>query len=256
MTTGVELSVDGAVARLTLTSADGENRIDGETIAELRTLCAALAEMPDVRVVIVTGSSDLFSLGWSAPLLADLAAGRDVAGVPGDPFACLGELPLPVIAAIEGDCCSAGFELALACDLRVAAPAARFAFPETEFGLIPLAGGTQRLPRVVGRSRALAMLLLGQTVGGAAAEAWGLVNALSRGGEALAEAQRLATTIAGRGPVAERFAKEAVQQGVELPLARALRYELDLTVILQTTEDRAEGVRAFAEKRTPEFRGR
>ncbi len=255
MATRLELTVGGAIARLTLASDDGENRIGRETITELQTLCAALAEMPGLRAVVLHGETG-FCPGWSAALLEEAAAGSGLLTAPGDPFGCLVELPLPAIAAIEGDCCSAGLELALACDLRVASAAARFAFPETEFGLIPLAGGTQRLPRLVGRGRALAMILLGQTIDGATAEAWGLVNTVANADGALALAERLAATIATRGPIAERFAKEAVQNGSDLPLARALRYELDLTVLLQTTADRAEGVRAFTEKRPPEFHGR
>lgn len=256
MTTRLNLAIDGAVARLTLASDDGEHRLGAETLAELQTLCQSLGEMPDVRALILHGEGEEFCLGWSAALLQRLAAGEAVAGLPGDPFGCLAELPLPVIAAIEGGCASGGLELALACDLRVCSTTARFALPETAFGLIPLAGGTQRLPRAVGRPRALAMVLLGQAIDGATAEAWGLVNAVAEAGGALAAAERLTATIAARGPIAERFAKEAVQHGVELPLARALRYELDLTVLLQTTEDRAEGVRAFAEKRPPRFQGR
>ncbi|HZQ34295.1 MAG TPA: enoyl-CoA hydratase-related protein [Dehalococcoidia bacterium] len=256
MSTRLNLTIEGAVARLTLASDDGEHRLGAETLAELQTLCQALGEMPDVRAVILHGEGEQFCHGWSAALLQRLAAGEELAGLPGDPFGCLAELPLPVIAAVEGGCTSAGLELALACDLRVCSATARFALPETAFGLIPLAGGTQRLPRIVGRPRALSLVLLGEAIDGATAEAWGLVNALAEAGEALPTAERLAATIAARGPIAERFAKEAVQNGVELPLARALRYELDLTVLLQTTEDRAEGVRAFAEKRPPEFHGR
>ncbi|HLZ69688.1 MAG TPA: enoyl-CoA hydratase/isomerase family protein [Dehalococcoidia bacterium] len=256
MTTRLDLEVDGALARLTLAAGDGENRIEWQTISELQSLCTALAEMPELRALIVQGEGGNFCRGWSASLLADAAAPPELRAAPGDPFGCLAELPLPVIAAIEGDCLSAGLELALACDLRVAAGTARFALPESEFGLIPLAGGTQRLPRLVGHGRALAMVLLGQTIDGVTAEAWGLVNALAGEGGALAQAERLAATIAARGPIAERFAKEAVQNGSDLPLTRALRYELDLTVLLQTTEDRAEGVRAFTEKRPPEFHGR
>jgi enoyl-CoA hydratase/carnithine racemase len=256
MTTRLTLAIDGAVARLALASDDGEHRLGAETLAELQTLCQALGEMPDLRAVLLHGEGESFCHGWSAALLQRLGAGEAVAGLPGDPFGCLAELPLPVIAAIEGGCTSAGLELALACDLRVCSTTARFALPETAFSLIPLAGGTQRLPRAVGRPRALGMVLLGQTIDGATAEAWGLVNALADAGGALSAAERLAATIAARGPIAERFAKEAVQNGVELPLARALRYELDLTVLLQTTEDRAEGVRAFAEKRPPRFHGR
>lgn len=251
MTARATLTRNGAVASLTLASADGANRVGLNTIDDLRDGCAALAQDTSVRVLIVSGDGDAFSAGWTEDSLANAEG-----GLPADPFGCLADLELPVIAAINGDAFSAGLELALACDIRVASTAARFAFPETEFGLIPLAGGTQRLPRTIGRGRALSMILLGQVIDAATALDWGLVNAVT-GPEALAgEVERIAGVIAARGPIAERFAKEAVQNGVEMPLARALRYELDLTVLLQTTEDRAEGVRAFAEKRPPDFQGR
>lgn len=250
MNTSIELRRDASIAWLTLRSSDGENRIGTATIATLRGACEQIAAKPDVRVVVVAGAGG-FSCGWSAEIAEGPAA-----ALPDDPFGCLAELPRPVIAAIGGDAFSAGLELALACDLRVAADPARFAFPETAHGLIPLAGGTQRLPRVIGRGRALAMVLLGETIDAATAYAWGLVNATVPPAELPALVQGLAQTIARRGPIAERFAKEAIQQGTELPLSRALRYELDLTVLLQTTADRAEGVQAFAEKREPRFEGR
>jgi enoyl-CoA hydratase len=242
------------MARITLRSPDGENRIGEDALDDLRSACKALTGDSRVRVLVLGSEGDVFSLGWSADLLE--AAGGDSSVLPGDVFGCLAELPLPVIAEIQGDAVSAGLELALACDLRVAAPGARFAFPESEFGLIPLAGGTQRLPRIIGRGRALQMLLLAQVLDATQALDWGLVNELAAAGGVREAAVRMAGSIAGRGPIAERFAKEAVQLGTELPLARALRYELDLTVLLQTTEDRAEGVRAFVEKRPPGFTGR
>jgi enoyl-CoA hydratase/carnithine racemase len=251
MDAAVELCCDGPVASVNLTSNDGENRIGAETVATLRAACVALREDNTVRVAVVSGEGGCFSLGWSTEVLA-----VPNQTLPGDPFGCLAELPFPVIAAIGGDAISAGLELALACDLRVASADARFAFPETADGLIPLAGGTQRLPRLVGRGRALAMVLLGRQIDATAAHAWGLVNVVAPHERLRETVGALVETIVQRGPIAERFAKEAVSQGVELPLARALRYELDLTVLLQTTEDRAEGVRAFAEKRPPRFQGR
>ncbi len=121
---------------------------------------------------------------------------------------------------------------------------------------MPCGGGTQRLPRLVGRAKAAEMILLGQSLDAAAALACGLVNRVAPRGEARAAAERLARTMASRGPLALRYAKEAINRGLDMPLEQALRYETDLTVILQTTRDRAEGVRAFLEKRPPRFEGR
>lgn len=248
------LSREGNIARITLRSNDGENRIGAEAVADLNSACAVLTEDPTTRVLVVAAEGNAFSRGWAEELLFE-ASGGESALLPGDPFGCLSALPLPVIAAIGGDCFSGALELALCCDIRIAAESARFAFPESEFGLIPLAGGTQRLPRIVGRGRAVEMILLGKTIPAAIALEWGLVNELVPADQLATAVNRTAASIAARGPIAERFAKEAIQFGVEMPLARALRYELDLTVLLQTTNDRAEGVRAFTEKRAPRFTG-
>jgi enoyl-CoA hydratase len=162
-------------------------------------------------------------------------------------------MPRPVVCAITGDAHSAGLELALACDIRIASPDARFSLPEVRMGLLPLAGGTQRLPRLIGRGRALEMILSGDSIDASDALRIGLISAVAH--DPAAEAGRIAGRIADQAPIATRYAKEAVARGTEMPLQQALRFETDLTVILQTTEDRAEGVRAFLEKRRPEFKG-
>jgi enoyl-CoA hydratase/carnithine racemase len=171
-------------------------------------------------------------------------------------FDFLAQMPRPVICALNGDALSAGLELALACDIRLAGPEARFAFPEIGWGLIPMAGGTQRLARIVGRAAALEVLLTAEPIDAQTALRIGLVSQIAPRDRLLAEASALAGRIAARGPIAVRYAKEAVSQGLDMSLEQALRFETDLTIILQTTEDRAEGVRAFLEKRAPEFHGR
>ncbi len=161
-----------------------------------------------------------------------------------------------MVCAVQGDALSAGLELALACDVRIAAAGARFGFPETGMGVVPMGGGTQRLARLVGRGKALEMILTAEPIDAEAALAAGLVSAVVPGDRLAAEAEAVALRIAERGPIAVRYAKEAISRGLEMTLEQALRYENDLTIILQTTEDRAEGVRAFLEKRQPEFKGR
>ena len=172
------------------------------------------------------------------------------------PFRFLELARMPVIAVIEGACEDTALELALACDLRVASESATFAMTQVGGGQVPSLGGTQRLPRLVGRPLALEMILLATRVAAAEALSCGLVNAITPPGHAAAGARRLAETIASRGPLAVGYAKEAVLRGLDMPLDQALRYETDLTVILQTTSDRDEGVRAFLEKRPPDFEGR
>jgi enoyl-CoA hydratase len=151
---------------------------------------------------------------------------------------------------------SAGLELALAADVRLAAEDARFGMPDLAHGHVPRGGASQRLPRAVGRAQALRLLLLSEEIDAAEAKRIGLVSRVLPRAGLVVEARALATTIAERGPIATRFAKEAVNRGAEMPLQQALRYELDLTVLLQTTADRAEGVSAFAARRAPRFEGR
>lgn len=253
----------GFTGRLRLCRPDEGNPIDLAFLQELDEATELLNDDPDVRVVVLTAEGADFSLGWRAgegPGGRNAAFGeltelrRALAQTP--PFSCLERMGPPVIAAIQGRCDSAGLELALACDVRLASEDARFAFPEADHGTIPMAGGTQRLPRLIGRGRALELLLLGEERDARWALEAGLVSALVPAERLTAEAEALAARMAQRGPIALRYAKEAVHRGLDLPLDEALRYETDLTIILQTTEDRAEGVRAFLEKRPPEFRGR
>ena len=256
----LRVQVSGHVGRLRLTRPDQGNPIDLAFLQELAEAAEQLNDHPDVRAVVLSAEGEDFSTGWepapepSKPFGELTALRRERALHP--PFACLETLGPPVIAAVQGRCVSAGFELALACDVRLAADDARFAFPEAGHGLIPMAGGTQRLPRLTGRGRALELLLLGEERDAAWALEAGVVSRVVPRARLEAEAETLALRMAEREPIALRYAKEAIHRGLDLPLDEALRYEIDLTIILQTTEDREEGVRAFLEKRRPEFRGR
>lgn len=258
----IRLERQGSIACLTLNRQERGNTIDGLVLQEIARACQELEDDEAVRAVIVSGGEGpVFSAGWD---LSGLAMAGDYAALAwarrerllGDGFAAVARLSKPVIAALNGDAISAGLELALACDVRIAARGARFALPETGWGLIPMGGGTQRLARIVGRAKALELILTGEPIDAEVALRIGLVSKVVDRGQLLPEAQSLAARIAERGPIAVRYAKEAVSRGLEMPLEQALRYETDLTVILQTTEDRAEGVRAFLEKRRPEFKGR
>jgi len=256
-TQSVCLEQRGPIARLTLARSDRENAIDATVVRDLRAACEAVAD--HVRVVLLTAEGGAFSRGWDWDALlgetTDPAAALRNHGIPPDPFGCLADLPQPVICAINGDASGAGLELALACDVRVAAEGATFSEPEVSMGLLPLAGGTQRLPRLVGRGKALEMILTGEPIDAGEALRFGLVSAIVPGDRLLVEADAIASRIAERGPLAVRYAKEAISRGLEMPLEQALRFETDLTIILQTTQDRAEGVRAFLEKRKAEFKG-
>ena len=151
---------------------------------------------------------------------------------------------------------SAGLELALSCDIPEASQNASFAMPETAEGRSPHGGGTQRLPRAIGRAQALRLLLTGEKIDAEEAKRIGLVSYVAPNSEAVDTATNIALKIASHGPLATRFAKEAIRRGADMPLDQGLQLELELTVLLQTTEDRAEGVSAFIERRKPNFRGR
>ena len=242
----LRLDADGPIAAITLTRPDSGNRIDDAFLRELDEACAAINDSAGVRVVILRADGDVFCSGWEG----DGVASRE------QPFACLESMGQPIICALNGDATSAGLELALACDVRIAAESATFSLPETAQGQLPMGGGTQRLARLVGRGEALRLILLGEEVGAAEAYRIALVSAVVPRDKLDAEAHSLAERMASRGPLALRYAKEAVRRGLDQPLDQALRYETDLTVILQSTQDRAEGVKAFLEKREPKFEGR
>lgn len=234
----------GAVAYLTLIRPT----LGVAFARELADACEAIAADTGVRVVLLSAEGEVFSTGWDSPATARAS--------PGDPFGSLADLSCPVVCALNGDVLGAGLELALACDVRIAAEGARFGLPDIAIGLLPMAGGTQRLPRLVGKGRTLEMILTGEPIDSREALRIGLVSTVVAPGKLMGEAESIANRIAERGPLAVRYAKEAISRGLEMPLEQALRFETDLTVILQTTEDRTEGVQAFLDKRKPEFKGR
>ena len=223
--------------------ADGADRLDAPFVADLAAICAEVAETPEIRALILDPEPALWR-GWS---------GDDPA--PGDLFRSLAELPQPTIAVLRGDCLGGGLELALAADIRIGAPQIELGFPELldPQGEFCRAGGLQRLSRAVGRSRAGQLVLLEQRLPAECALDWGLLNQVEDDPSAAARA--LAETVAQRGPIAARYAKDAIRNGADMPLAQALHYETELTILLQSTADRAEGVAAFTQKRPPRFHG-
>lgn len=245
--TTIELTRRGPVAELRLTRPGAGNPVDGRFFGELAEATASIHDDPSVHVLLFTAAGAVFSSGGNAAAMPGTAL----------PFRCLELMAQPVVACLHGDAFGAGLELALACDLRIAASGARLGWPGLAAGVVPALGATQRLPRLVGRARAAQLLLLGEPIDAGRALDWGLVNGVTADADsARGAADRLCDAIAARGPLALRYAKEAVARGLDMPLDQALRYETDLTIILQTTADRAEGVRAFLEKRPPRFDGR
>ncbi len=233
------------VATITLDRPEADNAIDRQLADEFAEACRNVRADDDVRAVIVTGTGDnAFSVGSE---VTTSAVGVSTA---------VAALEPPVIAAINGDALGQGLELALACDIRLASNRTRFGLPEVASGAIPSDGGTQRLPRIVGRGRALELVLTAEIITAEQALEIGLVSRLVPAETLAAEALSLAAALAEKGPLALRYAKEAVTKGLDLTLDQGLRLEADLYFLLHTTEDRTEGINAFLEKRPPRFGGR
>jgi enoyl-CoA hydratase/carnithine racemase len=249
----------GPVEIWTLDAEDTRNAISRAVLAELEARVARVSGGQEVRVVIVTGAGNkAFCAG------ADLKERATMSEA--DVRAFLGGLRRTLraintsgtifIAAINGSALGGGTELALACDLRVAAPAAELGLTEVRLGIIPGGGGTQRLPRLIGPGRAKDLILTGRRVNAAEAFAIGLVQRLAPEGRLLDVSIALAEQIAGNAPVAVAAAKRAIDRGLDLDLEAALALELDEYEAVLRSEDRLEGLRAFAEKRPPVWKGR
>ena len=250
--------VADGVATLTLNRPDVHNAMNERMRRELTDCFGALGANDEVRVVVVTGAGErAFSAGADIREFVEpqiptrfRETRRRV-----DFRQLMDRCPQPIIAAIRGYAFGGGLELALACDIRVAGDDARLGLPEIDLAIIPGGGGTQRLPRLVGRGRALDMILTGARLDAREALSIGLVERVVPAAQVLPVARELAKTLAAKAPVALRYAKEAVVKGLELPLADGIRLESDLATLLRTTEDRIEGARAFLEKRKPRFTG-
>jgi enoyl-CoA hydratase len=223
---------------------------------ELTEICAEIPWDEKVRVIVITGSGEKsFSLGTGL--------NRTVSGTGEEEemkFFSIAEpiarMDRPVIAAINGDAIGQGLEVILACDIRIAVETSRFGMPQIKGDLIPWDGGTQRLTRLVGRGKALEMIFTGETIDAKEAYRVGLVNKVVPPQELMSTVMRMAQEMASKGSIALRYTKEAVYQGMDLTLEQGLRLEADLYLLIHTTKDRTEGIRAFREKRVPKFEGR
>lgn len=259
MTDLVDLRL-GRVARLTLVNPP-LNLVTRELLEAFSTALDALeaAEPGDVRAVVVTGDGErAFSAGSHVGEFEGQrgAAGRARHELESGVAARLAALPMPTIAAIEGNALGGGLELALCCDLRIASERAKLGLPEVRLAVTPGAGGTQRLPRVVGAARARELILTGKVIDSAEAERIGLVTEVVPAGEAVARATAIAEEIAQRGPIAVREAKRLIQLATDVDLEAGLAAELDASDRVFATEDMLEGARSFFEKRDPDYRGR
>jgi len=241
------------IANITLNRPEVNNIISPQLAQELLDICSEVSQDEEVRVVTITGAGEAFCVGtdWSSFLSLKTAQPKllSVAGA-------VAKLDCSIIAAINGDALGQGLELALACDIRIAAEGACLGLPQIASGFIPWDGGTQRLPRLVGRAKAMEMLLLGEPISVREAYRIGLVNRVVTLEELPLVVADMARRMASSAPLALRYAKEAINKGLELTLDQGLHLEADLYSLLQTTHDRTEGITAFRGKRQPKFRGR
>lgn len=248
----------GHVAHLELVNPP-LNLVTRELTEQLRDALAQLAAADDVRAVVVSGRGErAFCAGSHIGEFANLR-GRVAEGkllLEKLVYRQLADLPMPTIAAIEGDALGGGLELALCCDLRIASARARLGMPEVRLAVLPGSGGTQRLPRVVGPARAKELILTGRIISADEAERIGLVNQVVPAGEARKAAEAVAEEIAARGPLAVREAKRLIDAAMDMDLDAGLAAELDASERIFASEDMLEGASAFFGKREPRYRGR
>lgn len=224
--------------------------------SELAELFSEIAWHEDIWLVVVTGAEGkdfLTKRDFSKHFSKVQEEGEINLGSISKPVA---EFDRPVIAAINGNAIGQGLELALACDIRIAVEGSQFGLPQIRTGLIPWDGGTQRLPRLIGRGKASQMIYTGEIIDAQEAYKIGLLNRIVPPHRLMTGAMEMAREMASRGPIALRYAKEAINKGLDLTLEQGLRLEADLYFLLHTTKDRTEGIKAFTEKRIPQFEGK
>ncbi len=255
----IQFETRDAIAFITVNRPKVLNALNAATLQELHAAFNHIRENDSLRAVILTGAGEkAFAAGADIQELsqADAITGRDLALRGQAVFRAIETCGKPVIACINGFALGGGCELALACHLRIASENAKLGQPEVKLGLIPGYGGTQRLPRLVGRGVALQMILTGEMLSASDALRVGLVNEVVPSAELLARGEAIARTIAGMAPLAVRYSIEAIDQGYDIPLEEALSIEASFFGHACGTEDKEEGTQAFLARRSPEWKGR
>ncbi|HWB65638.1 MAG TPA: enoyl-CoA hydratase-related protein [Mycobacteriales bacterium] len=253
----VNVDADGRVLRIRLDRPDARNAFDWETLEELCAAFTRLRDDDDVWVGVLTGSGDqAFCTGADLKKLPLQAAEKQAAGIE-PPATIMADLDpgKPLVCAVNGDALGGGLELALACDLRIAADHALLGLPEARWSLIPAGGGTQRLPRIIGPARALELMLTATPIPAAQALSWGLVHRVVPADRLAAETAEVVDALLAVGPVAARAIRRLVYDGAELPLAEGLAREREAATTVMRSADAAEGVLSFAQRRAPVWIG-
>jgi enoyl-CoA hydratase/carnithine racemase len=252
----VESSRDGGVALLRLNRPEARNALSPELMEQLAGELERLDPDPEVRCAVIAGSDKAFAAGADIKAMSERSFAEALRHPAAGFWRRLAAIKTPMIAAVSGYALGGGCELALACDMIVAAEGATFGQPEINLGIIPGGGGTQRLARVLGKQQAMELVLTGRRFGAAEAREMGLVNKVVDDDRWLEEAMGLARSVAAQPPIASRLAKQAVLVAEETALSPGIENERRLYELAMATEDRVEGMKAFLEKREPKFEGR
>lgn len=251
------LSIEDGVATITVNRPDKRNALNAAVRREVGSALDQIRDDTNVRVVVFTGAGEkAFIAGADIGEFAQRTPLEQRAVMSGAVvFETIAEFPKPTIAMINGFALGGGCELAIACDLRIAAYSARLGQPEIKLGIIPGGGGTQRLPRMIGPGQAMRLILTGELISAEEAARIGLVDLVVEDAELVPRTMDIARTMAQHSPVAVQLAKNAIRAALETPLSAGLRYERELFITAFASDDKREGISAFLEKRAPNFRG-
>jgi len=247
---------DGRVGVVTMNRPKQLNALSGELMGAVVAALRELDTDPEIRAIVLAGSERTFAAGAD---ITELASGTPVSLYESrriDAWDSIRDVRTPIVAAVSGFCLGGGCELAMLCDLVVASETAKFGQPEINLGVLPGAGGTQRLTRAVGKAIAMDMILTGRMLSAREALDFGLVARVVAKEAWLDEAKRVAAEIAAKGPIAIRLAKEAIDKAFEAPLAVGVEFERRAFYLARASDDATEGLNAFVEKRPPDFHGR
>lgn len=250
-------SVEDGIGIVTINRPEARNRLDSVLLRELERALEGWRNRSEVQAVIITGAGDkCFASGADIAELRERTAVEALRPNMGAVYRMIEQYEKPTIAAINGYALGGGLELALACDIRIVSLGAKLGLPELSLGIMPGAGGTQRLSRIVGIGRAMDMILTGVLIGAEQAERIGLASRAVPPDELMAAARQYAGTIVGKGPLAVRLAKSVMLRGADAGLETALLLEKLAQAVLMGTDDKNEGTQAFLDKRTPYFTGK